>query len=195
MKYFRTALVSLAIFFVLLYSVAHLETRYTITIHRPVEAVWKFASDSSQAVNWSVYFHHITALPGTPDGQPGSIRRCFRRANELGPTWDEEILSVEPLKSRKIRTYNLKGFSDSSILDAEFLVEQRYERVDAATTKMTFGTKLVKPWDPVTLIKLMVASLETRRIFKLNLENIANLIENGQGAARLHLYEEKNLFD
>jgi len=82
-----------------------------VTIHAPIEEVWKYASDSLQAKNWSIFFDHIAPLAGTEsDGNPGSVRRCFRNANESGPSWDEMVIEVNPLVSRSLYVYNLIGF-------------------------------------------------------------------------------------
>lgn len=171
------------------------ETSYSVVINAPLGKVWDYASDSTNARDWSVYFHHISPLPGISDGKVGSLRRCFRRADETGMMWDEEVVQVDPMKYRQIRTFNIKGLSDPSLNKAEFKVHQHYEWIDPSTTKLTFSSSLLKPWTPLVVLKLAIASFEGKRIFKTNLENIKHALEYGSEYQRIHPYEATNKFD
>ncbi|MEC7985587.1 MAG: SRPBCC family protein [Myxococcota bacterium] len=168
---------------------------HTITIHAPIEDVWAYASDSSKAEEWSVYFTHISSLPGVEDGKVGALRRCFRRADETGIRWDEEVVQIKPLAYREIRTFNIKGFPDASFENVEFKVHQHYRKIDENTTNLTFASELRKPFSPIIIIKLLFTVSEGKRIFRLNLENIKAAIEQKESYKRIHAYEEENRFD
>jgi len=171
------------------------QSTYTVTINAPIEAVWDYASDSSKAVEWSVFFTHIESLPGIEDGKVGSLRRCFRRHDETGVMWDEEVVEIRPLEYRQIRTFNIRGFNDPQFEDVEFKVEQHYEKIDETTSRLTFSSELKEPMNPMVILKLLFTVSEGRRIFRLNLENIKAAIEAGEHYQRPHPYEPENRFD
>lgn len=171
------------------------QSSYTVTINAPIEEVWTYASDSSKAVEWSVYFTHISSLPGIEDGKVGSLRRCFRRKDETGIMWDEEVIQIKPLEYREIRTFNIKGFPDPDFEQIEFKVHQHYEKVDTNTTKLTFASELRTPFKPMIILKMLFAVSEGKRVFRLNLENIKAAIEQKEKYKRIHPYEEENNFD
>lgn len=171
------------------------QTSYTVTINKPIKEVWDYASDSSKATEWSIYFHHISPLPGVEDGKIGSLRRCYRREDETGATWDEEVIEVEKYKYRQLKTFNLQNFIDPALKAAVFRVHQIYESVDENTTNLTFASELIEPFDLDVLKALEPAAKETERIFKANLENIKAAIEQGENYNRPHPYEQKNIFD
>lgn len=171
------------------------EVSHTVTINKNIKDVWTYASDSTKANEWSVYFSHISPLPGVNDGKVGSLRRCFRRSNETGPRWDEEVVELKPKKYRQIRTFNLKNFNADILKLAQFKVHQRYEFVDENTTKLTFASSLMGPWRLDLILALLPSMKESKRIFKLNLENIKAAIEQGDDYKRPHPYEPKNQFD
>ena len=168
---------------------------YTVTINAPIEEVWTYASDSSKAVDWSVYFTHISALPGIEDGKVGSLRRCFRRKDETGIMWDEEVIRIKPFEYREIRTFNIKGFPDRDFAQLEFKVHQRYRKIDENTTALTFASELRQPFSPLIIAKMLFTVSEGRRIFRLNLENIKAAIEQKENYRRIHPYEPTNPFD
>jgi hypothetical protein len=171
------------------------KTSHSVVIHAPLETVWNYASDSTKAEDWSIYFDHISPLAGVEDGKVGSIRRCFRRKDETGPIWDELVLTVTPLKYRRIKTYNLQNFKNPHLKKAEFLVEQFYQKLSEKKTKLTFSTYFLGPFHIDVIRALLPAGGETKRIFKANLENIKAAIEMGDDYQPLHQYEEKNNFD
>ncbi len=168
------------------------QVSYSVIVDAPVEKVWSYVSDSSNAKDWSVYFDHISSLPGVEDGRPGSIRRCFRNADEEGAFWDEEVVKVRENEYREIRTFNLNGFGDPDLKKTQFKVQQIFEKLESDKTKLTFTSEYSGPMDFSTLKALVPAAAEAERIFRLNLENIKSLIEGGE---RTHLYEAKNMFD
>ena len=171
------------------------QVKHTVTINKPISEVWRYASDSTKATDWSIYFHHISPLPGIEDGKIGSVRRCYRRADESGATWDEEVLVVEKEKYRQLRTYNLQNFNNPVLKDAVFRVHQIYEKIDENTSKLTFASEYIGPMDLEIIKALLPAAKETEIIFKANLENIKAAIEQGENYQRPHHYEEKNIFD
>lgn len=171
------------------------QVMYTVTINRPIEVVWEYASDSSKATDWSIYFHHISPLAGVEDGKVGSLRRCYRRADESGATWDEEVIEVKPLEYRQLKTFNLQNFKNPVLKKAVFRVHQIYEKVDSKKTKLTFASEYIGPLELDIIQALLPAASETERIFMANLENIKAAIEQGDEYQRPHPYEQKNIFD
>lgn len=165
---------------------------YSVIIEAPRQDVWEYVSDSSNAKDWSVYFDHISALPGIEDGRPGSLRRCFRNEDETGAFWDEEVVKIIKDEYREIRTFNLNGFGRPELRKAQFKVEQIYEKLEDDKTRLSFTSEYSGPLDLDVLKALLPAGAEAERIFRLNLENIKSLIE---GEGRTHPYEEKNMFD
>ncbi len=178
-----------------LYLIEKAEISYSVVINKPIEEVWQYASDSTKASNWSVYFTHISPLPGIKDGMVGSKRRCFRRVDETGMSWDEEVMKVTPLKYRRIRTYNLKGTNLRNEHLAQFRVHQRYKKITKNKTQLTFASKYDGPLILNLLIDLIPIANETIRIFKYNLENIKAHIEMKGAYKRIHPYEPFNVFD
>lgn len=180
-----------------------------VTIDAPRSAVWKYASDSDNAVEWSVYFDHISAVrrPGLPqDGEVGSERICYRRADERGIRWSERVLDITPERHRRILTYDLVGFAAPSAADMTYTVDQHYVRIDNETTKLRFSTRLRRRDGIVNAVRYpfekvayeVVAAGETERIFRLNLENIGAAIEARERGGDVdvpHEYEPTNLLD
>lgn len=181
-------------------------TSHCVAVDASVENVWKYASNSNKARDWSVFFHHITPVPGAvPDGEIGSVRVCYRKKDEKGIKWDETILQKEPNKYRQIHTYNLKGFKIPLANRTEYLVDQFYSKIDDKNATLQFGTQ-IKP--PTTLFNKMILPLtkagylfnreELRRVFQVNLENIKAAIEaehKGIPYVRPHPYEPVSSLD
>jgi hypothetical protein len=187
-----------------------------ITIRAPLQAVWDYAGDSAQATAWSVYFHHITAQPNDaegrpypPDGAVDSVRVCYRRADETGVRWDEQVTALEPegrARHRRIRTYNLRGLGGLPGWIAPYTayrVEQHYHRAPPARradgerrTVLAFRTRLARPgWAAARLLFRLFFLPEVKRIFALNLENMKAAIEAGQPYERLHRYEPSHSWE
>src|SRR5580700_8536666 len=82
----------------------------SVVIHASPREVFEFMSDSGKAKGWSIFFDHITPLPGSPDGGLGAKRRCFRLPDESGPRWDEEVVEYTPYRSRRLHVYGGAGF-------------------------------------------------------------------------------------
>lgn len=165
--------------------------RHAVDIDAPIEDVWEYGSDSTRAKEWSVFFDHIT--PDTAQGRPadgsiGAFRRCFRDAEEHGPTWDETTEAVDPLRRRRIRTFNLVGFPLGAIGRAqEYDVFQDYERLGVDRTRLTFSSRLRRrpgignllAWPLVKSTYVVFAQPAGQEIFVVNLENIKAAVEAG----------------
>jgi hypothetical protein len=159
----------------------------TVRINAPVSVVWKYASDSTKANDWSIYFDHISPLPGIPDGKIGALRRCFRNKDETGPYWDEVTTESVPETRRQITTYGLKNFPMNFVTSDQYVfVRQLYKAVDANTTEMTFQTRTSPSRTWMGRLAFWISKGETERIFLANLENIKANIE---GKPRLHPWE------
>lgn len=150
----------------------------SVIINAPIKDVWEYASDSTRASDWSVYFDHISPLPGIEDGKKGSLRRCFRMANEEGARWDEMTLEAIPLKFRQIVTFNFQGFERNRLLKDKYVfVRQQYRIIDAQTTEMAFQTQLPPRSGLASRIAFHSVRKETLDIFQKNLKNIKFAIE------------------
>ena len=159
----------------------------TIKINAPVSVVWKYASDSTKANDWSIYFDHISPLPGIPDGKIGALRRCFRNKDETGPYWDEVTTESVPETRRQITTYGLKNFPMNFLSDGQYVfVRQLYKAIDDKTTEMTFQTRTSPSRTWMGRLAFWFSKGETSRIFLANLENIKANIE---GTPRPHPWE------
>lgn len=151
----------------------------SVIIDAPVEKTWEYASNSLEAVNWSIYFDHISPLNGgAPDGQVGSLRRCFRNKDESGYAWDEVIINVDPLKLRQIVTYNFINYPFTFVHENEYVfVRQIYESLGEDKSKLTFETMTRKDGNPFFKFIFWLSRKETRDIFIKNLKNIKAAIE------------------
>lgn len=157
----------------------------SVIINKPISEVWNYVSDSRNAIHWSVYFHHISPIPGkVNDGQIGSVRRCFRNEHEKGAFWDEEVLAVDNEKSRVILSFNFSGYywTNSSF---KTLVQQKYESLPENKTKLTFMTRPNFDMNFIDKFVFFFSKAHVTEIFKLNLENIKSQIEEQK---RIHLY-------
>lgn len=176
-----------------------LEQESSVIIKASVDEVWAYLSDSSNAEDWSIYFDHITPQ-GDRDGGLGSVRRCYRRADETGPTWDEVVLEVEAPHYRRMRTYDLRGFDFPGHEDLSFVVHQRVEAVGPDQTKLTLGSS-IESWGPILrnpkLAWFLVTEFkpEATRIIEDNLVNIAHAVENGPDAPPPRAYEPTHAWD
>lgn len=151
----------------------------SIEINAPIEKVWDYISDNSKAREWSVYFHHISSLPGIEDGAVGSNRRCFRSEDESGIYWDEMVLETTLLKYREILAYNFNGFEKEVFNNALFFVHQNLSDLGNNKTMLTFSTEKIRPESVLNSLDYISAKGETEKIFKLNLTNIREAIEAG----------------
>jgi len=166
----------------------------SIEIEAPVEALWTYVSDSANAKEWSVYFDHLSPVPGAvPDGQIGSVRRCFRNPDEKGPRWDELTFGVEPQRRRWIHSFRFVGFLPRFLTrSAQSLVEQKYDSLGPSRSRLTFGTLPVPgtPW--VSRMLTRFSRGETERFFRINQQNIKASVEarsRGQTYRRVHEWE------
>jgi Polyketide cyclase / dehydrase and lipid transport len=165
----------------------------SVVIEAPCEDAWTYIGNSSNARQWSVFFSHITPLAGTPpDGTVGAVRRCFRRPDEAGITWDEELVEVVPLERRTIHVFNLRGFRAPRAVGTEFVTTQTYERLDPRQTRVTFSCWLDRPKDAIQRVIFWKSHWETARIFRVNLENIKAAVEHRTPP---HTWEAKSVFD
>jgi hypothetical protein len=148
----------------------------SVDIHASPREVFEFLSDSTQARGWSIFFDHITPLPGSSDGGLGAKRRCFRKADEKGPRWDEEVVEYTPYSSRRLHVYNAAGFRAGMYAGMEEEVAHRYEEVAPGVTRLTFDANVVKG-GPLGRLLLLLSVPETHRIFQKNLTNIGRMVE------------------
>ena len=175
----------------------------SVEIAAPVEDVWAYAGDSHHASEWSVYFDHIAPLPESPvpDGRVGALRRCYRRADETGPRWDEEVVALVPQRYREIRTYALRGFRPAvqwALSPTQFRVGQHYEALDADRTRLTFSTALLRPAIPGARAQFGRFAGDVERIFQVNLGNIRAAVEarhDGVPYVRPHPYAPDHRWD
>lgn len=150
----------------------------SVIINAPISEVWDYASDSNRAIDWSVYFDHISPLEGPKDGTIGSMRRCFRNADETGERWDEVTIASTPLESRYIVTFNFINYPLNFIGQGKYaFVRQLYRAIDKDHTEMTFQTQLAPGSGIAWGLIFKYSSRDTGHIFQLNLENIKAAIE------------------
>ena len=172
-----------------------------VVINASQEEVWNYLSDNRNAASWSVFFDHITTLDSDGDdikeGGVGSVRRCYRFADESGITWDEDTVKIEPYSFRQIHTYNIQNWPFEDFNALEFDVFQTYEKLGANQTKLSFSTSLKMPQTAYAKWMFYSAKWETLRIFRVNLENIKAHIEQGQVANynRPHPWEDIALIE
>ncbi len=151
---------------------------HTVVINAPLNRVWAYASDSTKAKEWSVFFDRISPLPGKSDGQIGAQRRCYRNPGGEPPFWDEIIILLEPQKMRAITTYNLTGFKFEWLTRGSYVfVRQLYRSLDDNKTELTFQTYFSEKSDFTTKIAFFIAKKDTLNIFKKNLTNIKLAVE------------------
>src|SRR6185436_9030955 len=187
---------ALPFLFILLLSGCQFEP--AIEIKAPVDVVWAYMADSSHAHDWSVYFDHIRPLPGSADLGIGSVRRCFRRANEQGIFWDERVTETKAPNLRVMRTYNVTGFHTPIFNTAEYDVIQRFEPLPNGHTKLTLASELVKPRTLKGWWNAILQMGEAKRVVDYNLDNIKAAIEavhEHRPYARVHPYEQAQRWD
>ncbi|MFZ4715225.1 MAG: SRPBCC family protein [Bacteriovoracaceae bacterium] len=151
----------------------------SVHIKAPIEKVWDYVSDSGKAIEWSIYFHHISFLPGgSADGMVGSFRRCFRNENEKGPRWDEETINIQKQESRQIVMFNMQGYFMNFLTQGSYcFVRQIYKAQSDGTTILTFQTQISERCLPLQKFIFKHSSKKTKDIFLKNLQNIAARIE------------------
>jgi hypothetical protein len=151
--------------------------KQTVEIDAPTEKVYQFLGNSDNAAKWSVFVHHISPLNSDEvlDGAVGSIRRCFRNADEKGTQWDELTTENVQNKKRQLIIYNLKGFPMTA---KNLATEQLYESLGANKCRLSFTVffKDAKPsfWET---IKTYLGSYKIKSVFKQNMTNIKNMVE------------------
>ncbi len=150
---------------------------HTVEVEAPLPEVYDFLSNSDNAKRWSVFVNHITTLNGdsVPDGQVGSRRRCFCKADETGTQWDELISEIEPYKRRQLLIYNLKDFSMTA---DNLATNQFYEPISDNKCKLTF-TVFFNGNQPGmwNWFKTKLAAYKILDIFERNMDNIKRIVE------------------
>ncbi len=176
----------------------HVVNEYSVIVNASPKEVWDFLSDNKHAKGWSVFFDHITTLPGNvPEGSVGSVRRCFRNADETGFSWDETTVETVPYKYRRIAGANIQGVKSPIIKNFRFQAHQVYEDIAPGKTKLTFKGDL-DDWTKYGFVERYVnwvSGFEVERVFKLNLINIKAMIEQGPNYQRPHAWEKNSKFD
>jgi hypothetical protein len=193
---------ALATGFVLSLTACHEQTA-TVVINAPIEAVWAYTGKAAKAADWSVFFDHISPLPGIPEGQVGALRRCYRHADETGLTWDEATVSVQAPTFRQIRTFNIRNSPIPGMETVAFHVYHRLRALGPNRTELTFASSVAN-WRQVRIQPsywrmVFQSGNEAARIVQLNVENIKALVEaEVHGTApRLHRFmdQDQPLFD
>ncbi|MFT5818905.1 MAG: hypothetical protein ACI8ZM_000126 [Crocinitomix sp.] len=151
---------------------------YSVEIDAPVETVFNYLGNSNHAEDWSSYIDHISSLNSAvyQDGEKGSLRRCFKNANEDGIFWDEEILEVIANKKRVLSIYNMQGFA-APINGLE--TEQIYEVISPDKTRLTFSLFFAghsASW--FENFKMHMASYTIYARFRDNLEKVSEIVSN-----------------
>lgn len=149
-----------------------------IAINKPAKAVYTYLGNSATASDWSMFVDHITPLnpDKVPDGKKGSIRRCFRNADEAGIWWDEEILNDLRNEERELTIYNMHGF----IMQTHNLTtKQIYTPISETETELTLALhKNAEEVGLVDWLKLKSSGWVIAHIFKNNLEGIKREVES-----------------
>ncbi len=149
----------------------------SVEIDRPVSEVWTYVSDTKNAIQWSIYFHHISNLPNEfPDGAVGAIRRCYRNENEAGVFWDEKVLFIKSEKTRIIYSYNFNGYYAESKTYSAYVL-QDYTYMGENKTRLTFKTQASAEMTAWDRIMFYFSKKQVAEIFEKNLKNIKNHIE------------------
>ena len=150
----------------------------TIEINAPAEKVFLYLGNSNHAQEWSIFVHHITPLNSDtiPDGQIGSKRRCFKKANENGLQWDETITEIIYGQKRELVCYNYRRFF---LTVPNLATEQIYVNTDSTSSLLSF-TCFMKNYQPRAwqAFKFELARPIVRYVFRRNLRNIKKIIEN-----------------
>ena len=150
----------------------------SVVIEAPLEIVWDYISDSTSAKDWSVFFDHISPLPGIQDGEVGSLRRCYRNADEKGFTWDEVTTTIEFQKMRQITTFKVRSRPWSfTTKNGYVFVRQLYKKIDENRTELTFQTASPAKAQWLHRQIFNLSRKATRRIFHKNLINIRAVLE------------------
>jgi Polyketide cyclase / dehydrase and lipid transport len=145
--------------------------RHTVIIDAPVDSVFAYLGNSANAKYWSIYVDHIVPLNAdkVKDGQPGSQRRCYTRADETQEMWDEEILEVKPNQLRRLSCYNFQNF----IVSAHNLqTEQQYKALGADKTQLSFVFYFSQEPSIFEWFNMAWSAHYTKYIFKRNMDNI-----------------------
>lgn len=149
-----------------------------IVVEKPASEIYTYLGNSATASNWSMFVDHITPLntDKITDGKKGSIRRCFRNADESGIWWDEEILVDIPSKERELTIYNLHGFIMQTY---NLTTKQIYTPISETETELTFGLyKNAEEVGFVDWLKLKSSGWVIAHIFRNNLEGIKREVES-----------------
>jgi uncharacterized protein YndB with AHSA1/START domain len=162
----------------------------SVLIDAPLLKVWDYLSSSHEAKNWSIFFHHISPLNDL-DGKVGGVRRCYRYENEKGFRWDElTIYSDVQEGKRVIVMYNVKGHPLPFVTRATYtFVWQHYKKMSDYKTLLTFSTMISAKANSMSKNIFNRQSETTKKIFKYNLENIA---QNLVGKPSLISYQESS---
>jgi uncharacterized protein YndB with AHSA1/START domain len=155
----------------------------SVEINAPTSTVFDFLGNSANASRWSVYVNHIVPLNTDKfkDGAEGSVRRCYRNADNTGMQWDELISEVVINRKRQLLIYNFKNFPVSA---NHLATEQLYQSLDNQKTKLTFTVFFKNPPTPLEMLKMYFAAYKINSLFEKNMSNIKRIVEeeNKNGA-------------
>lgn len=184
MSYAPHMIIKTALAALLLVLATGCKQRATVIINAPIERVWEYAGDSSKASEWSIFFDHISPLPGIPDGQVGALRRCYRRADGSGVTWDERVVKINRPFGRQIRTFNIVNSAHAGLEKIEFDVFHKLKRIGPNQTELTFSSEAATSNEAMSqlslseIFKWFLLRQDAAEIVQKNVENIKLLIEN-----------------
>jgi hypothetical protein len=148
----------------------------TTNIDAPCDSVFAYLGNSSNARAWSVYVDHITPLnPGVArDGEVGSIRRSFKRADETGMQWDEVFTAVASGRLRTLRIFNVRG---APLNAATPLASQQIFEPIPRGCRLSFALYFEHPPSVADSLAMHFAAYEISRIFRANIANVKRLTE------------------
>lgn len=131
--------------------------------------VFHYLGNSENAARWSSFVDHISLLEGQ-DGALGSVRRCYKDAEEQAEQWDETTIISEPCKRRRLTVFNLKNFPATARgLRTEQVYKETREGYCDLSFTLFFDQENPGFW---TRLKMNAFSYYIHHIFKKNLANI-----------------------
>ncbi|KAJ3086058.1 hypothetical protein HK102_013553 [Quaeritorhiza haematococci] len=161
---------------------------HEIDIDVPVEFLWQFLGNNTNAHRWSSFFDHISDLPANLERNNreigvGKRRRCYRTAEEKGYYWDEETVHVIPHRLRRIYTFNfVTGSWMDRIFNVDTYTDNIFVSLSPTQTRFKFETYIIHPrmfqWG---WLRWMWQNASGRKmtldIFRINQENIKAMAE------------------
>lgn len=147
-----------------------------INIESSCNAAFDYLGNSDNARDWSVFVEFIETINPNEfeDGNIGSKRMCYTKADRSGFTWEEEVLEKVNNKYRKISCYN---FQNLNLKAPNLVTEQIYTQIPEGC-KVNFTLNFEKEPSYFSLLKLKIIGFRVKSIFDDNLENIRKGVLN-----------------